>query len=128
MLIQANINIQSAIDRLKDFPQVECPVKHYFADGQYVRETFMAGGTFAIGKKHKTKVVNILLKGKISLFIDKDTTEIITAPCIWVSQAGVQKIAYFHEDTVWVNTHPTNETDLDKIEESVIDKEIKWLG
>ena len=29
-------------------------------------------------------------------------------------------MAYIHEDTIWINAHPTTETDLDKIESMFI--------
>ena len=50
----------------------------------------------------------------------KDETTDYIAPCIFESEAGVSKIAYFHTDTVWLNCHPTTETDLEKIKQDVI--------
>ena len=123
------LNIPEAIKTFKKLPQVECPVKHYFADGQYVRETHMPAGTFAIGKKHRFATINIILKGKLSVYNgEKSPILHIEAPAIWTSDAGVQKMAYFHEDTVWLNAHPTEETDIDKIEKQFIISEKKELS
>ena len=44
-------------------PQVECPLKHYFAPGVYLREIFMPAGSVVIGKIHKTEHFNIIQKG-----------------------------------------------------------------
>ena len=108
-------------EQLKQYPEAVCPVKHHFADGQYVRETSMPKGTFAIGKKHRFQVVNILLKGHIKVFMGEDQPiRDIIAPCVFVSGAGVQKMAYFMEDTVWINCHPTASRDLEQIEKEVI--------
>ena len=55
----------------------------------------------------------------------------LKAPCIFESEAGVAKVAYFHADTVWLNIHPTKETDLSKIEAAVIiddNEELIWHG
>jgi len=116
------LGIEEVIAKHKSLPQVECPVNHHFADGQYVRETRMPAGTFAIGKKHKFSTVNIILKGKLSIYNGENSPILhVEAPYIWVSDAGVQKMAYFHEDTIWVNAHPTNSTDLTEIEECFIE-------
>jgi len=115
------LNIKTITEACKKLPQVECPVKHHFADGQYIRETTMQAGTFAIGKKHRFSTVNIILKGKLSVYNGENSPILhIEAPAIWVSDAGVQKMAYFHEDTVWLNAHPTDSTDLEEIEDKFI--------
>jgi len=120
------LNIPKAIEGFKNLPQVECPVQHHFAEGQYVRETHMPAGTFAIGKKHRFSTVNIILKGKLSIYNGEDNPILhVEAPYTFVSDAGVQKMAYFHEDTIWLNAHPTKETDLEKIEEQFIINEEK---
>jgi hypothetical protein len=122
--------LAAMVKEMEKLPQVDCPVNHYFADGQYIRETHMPAGTVAIGKKHRYSTVNILQKGKIALFMGIGVApKIISAPHIWVSDAGVQKAAYFLEDTIWLNAHPTEETDLEKIEALFIEtKEIEWDG
>lgn len=131
-IFSKKLNIPKAIKEFSVLPQVECPVSHHFADGQYVRETHMPKGTFAIGKKHRFATINIILKGELSVYNGENSPILhIKAPAIWTSEAGVQKMAYFHEDTIWVNAHPTEETDIDKIEEKFIvkeDKELLWHG
>ena len=115
------LNIKTITEACKKLPQVECPVKHHFADGQYIRETTMQAGTFAIGKKHRFSTINIIMKGKLSIYNGENSPILhVEAPYIWVSEAGVQKMAYFHEETVWINAHPTDSTDLEDIEEKFI--------
>ena len=124
--------LQLVKDDLSSLPQVDTPSVHHFTDGLYTRETSMPKGTFAIGKRHRFKVLNILLKGEISVLMDSSEEVIhLKAPCIFESEAGVAKVAYFHADTVWLNIHPTDETDLSKIEASVIiedNEELIWHG
>jgi len=115
------LNIYEIVEQFQNLPQIECPVKHHFADGQYLRETAMPKGTFAIGKKHKFSTINIIIKGKLSVYQGEGNPILhIEAPVIWTSDAGVQKMAYFHEDTTWLNAHPTDETDLKIIEDIFI--------
>ena len=123
-LFKSKLLLSDIVSQMEDMPQVECPVKHYFADGQYVRETLMPKGSIVIGKKHKHSTVNIVMSGKATLYdVEMGLLQDIEAPFIFVSNPGVQKMAYFHEDTIWVNTHPTDETDLEKIENIFIEKE-----
>ena len=105
--------------------QVECPVTHHFAPDIYVREIFMPAGTVVIGHKHRTEHFNTILKGKCRVIIGEDIHE-LTAPCVFVSAAGAQKIVNVLEDTVWQTTHanPDNETDVDTLENRYVIKDV----
>jgi hypothetical protein len=109
------------VQEMKKMPQVECPVKHHFAPGVYLREIFMPAGTVVIGKIHKTEHFNLIEKGLCSIVHDDGRHEYLEAPMTFVSKAGVQKVLYIHEDTVWKTIHVTPETDLVKLEEILIE-------
>jgi quercetin dioxygenase-like cupin family protein len=111
---------------LLDFPQEDIPVTHRFAPGLYWREIAVPAGVFIIGHRHKTAHFNILLKGRLRVLVDGRVKE-VQAPYIVVSEPGVRKAALALEDSVWVNLHPTEETDLAKIEEAVIEKSDGYL-
>lgn len=118
--------IKDALANVDKKDIVECPVNHHFSDGVYTRETFMPKGTFALGKKHRFKTINIIAKGKLSIYNGENSPILhVEAPYTFVSDAGVQKMAYFHEDTVWLNCHPTSSTDLEEIESIFIDSDTK---
>jgi len=111
--------ITQLVEALGDFEQEECPVKHHFAPGVYIREIFMPKGACVIGKIHATEHFNIILKGRVSV-ICGDKTETFEAPYTFVSEAGIQKIVYMHEDCIWQTVHITDKTDLEEIEADVI--------
>jgi len=117
--------ITELIDRmeqsLKDgvYNEPDCPVIHHFSDGVYAREIFMPKGSLVIGKIHKTSHLNIISKGKVTVRTQFGINE-YTAPHTFRSPIGAQKAVYCHEDTVWTTIHPTEETDLEKIEKHVI--------
>lgn len=120
------LDLQPIIERMLTMEQVECPVTHHFADGQYMRETLMPKDSLVIGEKHKHSTINILLKGKLSVFQGEGNPVLeIEAPHTWVSEAGVQKVGYCHSDVIIANLHPTDETDVDKIKDIFIDNKIK---
>jgi len=63
--------------------------------------------------------MNILLKGSLTVATE-DGIQLMKAPCVLKSMPGTKRIGYFHEDSSWITVHPTEETDLEKIEQQVI--------
>jgi len=100
---------------------VECPLQHNFAPGAYLREMFMPAGTFVIGHEHLTEHFNIVLSGRARVMMDGQIHE-ITGPSVFVSKPGVRKVLFIYEDMRWCTLHPTEETDLEILENLLINK------
>ena len=96
-----------------------CPVTHHFAPGLYAREILLPAGVRIIGKIHYHAHVNTISKGRVTVFTEFGSQE-LTAPVTFVSKPGTKRAVVAHEDTIWTTYHPTDETDLAKIEEAVI--------
>jgi len=98
-------------------PQLECPLKHYFSKGMYVREIFMPKGALVIGKIHRTEHPNVVSKGRLLVASERDV-RMVEAPYLYISQPGIQKVLLILEDTVWSTFHanPSDERDIDKLE------------
>lgn len=96
-----------------------CPLTHHFAPGLYAREILIPAGTLIIGKIHRHSHVNTISKGKCIVATEFGMQE-IEAPHTFISQPGVKRAVLAMEDTIWTTYHPTEETDLEKIEEYVI--------
>lgn len=116
------------VEHMKGMEQTECPVTHRFAPGVYLREIEMPADTIVIGKIHKTKHFNLLVRGSCLIVHGDGSREELHAPFVFVSEAGVQKVLYITEDMVWQTIHPTNETDLVLLEEELITKESPFLS
>ena len=99
--------------------EVDCPVKHGFSNGVYLREIFMPQGSYVIGKEHTTQHFNIILKGSAYVMMNDDI-HFITAPTTFVSEPGTRKVLYVIEDMIWQTVHPTKETDVDVLEETLV--------
>jgi len=95
--------------------EIECPLTHRFSDGIYSREIFMPAGTVVLGHKHKTRHLNIVLRGRCKVIANDEVKEIV-APCTFESEAGVRKLVNVLEDTVWQTIH-VNEDDCENIEQ-----------
>ncbi len=108
--------------------QAECPVRHYFAPGQYAREITIPKGIVLTGAIHKTDNLVILSKGRLQLVTEDGPVE-ICAPHTLVCKAGTKNAALALEDSVWTNFFPTDETDTDKLVELLTEsKACELLG
>ena len=95
------------------------PVNNYICEGNYAREIFINAGTCVVGKIHRHEHINVLSKGKC-IVVTEDGREVLEAPKTWISKPGIKRAVYAYTDVIWTTVHPTNETDIEKIEEEVI--------
>lgn len=99
--------------------QIEIEVEHTFAPGVYIRTVFMPKGSLVAGKIHKTEHVNIISQGKVKVVTEEGAQE-YEGYVSFVSSAGIKKLVYMLEDTIWTTVHVTEETNLEKLEEELI--------
>jgi hypothetical protein len=92
--------------------------KHHFEQGVYMRELFIPKGMVLTGKIHKTKHLNILSAGKITVWTEEGM-KTLTAPAVIRSEPGIKRVGYAHEDSVWITVHqnPSDERDIKKVED-----------
>lgn len=97
-------------------PQVNCPIRHYFAPGIYAREMSIPAGTVVTGAVHKTENLIVVSKGRLRIVTDDGTRDVAageTFTCKPVMKNAVVAL----EDSRWTNffSNPTNERDTDKL-------------
>ena len=128
--------IAGGMEEIKNFlmdPSTEgadLPIKHSFAPGIYAREMTIPEGTLLLGKIHKHRHHNFLMKGSIIVLTESNGEELLQAPLMIVSEPGTQRIGYAVTDTVWTTVHENkdNSEDLVVIEErTVTDNRDKYL-
>jgi hypothetical protein len=110
--------IQRVTACLMEGQTVELEVKHTFLEGMYMRELFIPRGTILVGKIHKLPCLNVVSRGDISILTETGTARVRAGYSV-PSPAGLQKLGYAHEDTVFVNVFRTDETDPEKIEQAI---------
>lgn len=115
-------SIKDFQDFASNFPQVEYPVFHHYSDHVYLREFHMPAGHYVIGKEHRTRHLNILSKGRCTVWTVHGRYDLNadSGPVIFESMAGVKKIVLAYTDIVWITVHQTDETDLDRLENEMI--------
>lgn len=112
-------NASAVQEKVGSLPQVEIPIFHHFAPGIYMRQMEVIAGTLMVTKMHKTEHFLIVLKGSASI-LDSNGLAHVQAPQVIKTQIGTKRVIYFHEDSVWLTNHPTQETDLEVIENQLI--------
>lgn len=115
--------IQFLESEMLKHPQVEVETSHFFPNGLYAREIFIKSGTLLTGKAHKEEHLNIISKGKIAVWTE-DGMKIVSAPCTMVSKAGIKRIGYAIEDTVWTTIHANfaNCVEIEKLEQELVEE------
>ncbi len=116
---EARGKIMALEDAILRFKQEELQVNHHFSKGIYAREMIIPKGTILTGKIHKHEHLNIMTKGKIRVVTEEGAKDVV-APAIIASPAGTKRAGVAIEDTIWITIHPTDERDLDKIEDQFI--------
>jgi hypothetical protein len=101
----------------------EFPLNHLFGGGIYCREILLPAGSTCVGKLHKTKHPNFIMRGRciVTTNMVDDPIEIV-APAYFFSDIGTKKVVHAIEDTVWVTVHATEETDVEIIEDQLVAK------
>ena len=112
--------VEALLPELRSMPQVDCNTQHYFGPNLYIREVTMPAGTVVIGKAHKAPHMCVMLQGKMVLIAEDGSKKEVKAPLTFVGTPG-RKVAYIVEDTVFQNIFVTDETDIEKLENMLVD-------
>jgi len=124
------IDVERAIQqKLKeDWVEPQHETTHQFFAGVYVRTLSMPKGTLMTGARHRLKTCNMLLRGSVSVFMeDGSGVTTVTAPCVFESEKYIKKLVYCHEDVLFTTVHPTDETNIEKLEEMFTISEDEYM-
>lgn len=105
---------------LSSMPQVELPTEHFHLPGVYIRKMSMVAGTTLVGKVHRAPHMFICAAGEI-VVVDTTGRHVMRAGDVVESPAGTKRAIHATVDSVCINVHRTDEVDLDKIEEELIE-------
>jgi len=115
----AILRLQTELAKL---PQLELLTEHFFVKGMYARQITIPAGTTLVGKIHKSEHFFMLLKGDMTLWTE-DGMRRVQAPYVACAKPGIKRVGLAHTDSVCINVHTTELTDLDAIEEQLVEKE-----
>lgn len=96
----------------------DCPLKHTFLNGLYIREILMPEGMIIISKLHLKDNPYFVLSGMATISTE-DGIILIEAPYHGITKAGTKRALFIHEDMVWITVHPTDKTDVKEVEKEI---------
>ena len=117
-LVEAKVEALATL--LLETPQVPCNVRHLFYPGLYIRELTAPAGIYAIGYVHKTAHMNVLLRGVVRVVLEDGSVGELRAPLTYLGKPG-RNICYIVEEMVWLNIYPTEERDVEKLDEMFLE-------
>ena len=112
--------VDSLFAQVQIMPQVECPEENFFGPNVYIKQVTMPAGSVIIGKSHKIEHICNMISGRMILVDSNGDKKELIAPMTFVAPKG-RKVAYIVETVVFQNIFSTNETDLDKLENMIVD-------
>ena len=134
----SRVNMAALADTLKDANNIEgldpinvkaeSHLKHYFANGSYVREMSLPANTAVVGRIHKHETINILLEGEIIVVDESGNKKHLKAPHVFIAPAGNQKAAYTVTPVRWLNSVACETTDPDEAEALLTCETIEEYG
>lgn len=115
-------------DEMLESPhRVELPFTESLVDGLYTRTLFIPKGCELVGKIHRKPCVNIVAKGDITIMTETGCLRVQAGYSV-TSPAGIQKIGFAHEDTIFINVFRTDVTEIGQIEADLICDSFEALG
>lgn len=124
---EAIAGLQRVMESMPESRHFQEELFHHFADGLYAREMRIPAGSLIVGKQHKYPCLNFIMAGSAEVRSHEGAKR-YDAPHIFTSEAGTKRAMYAVSDLTWVTVHPTCETDLERLEESLIDDHSAFLS
>ena len=109
--------LQTEISKL---PQAKVETEHFFVPGMYCRKVTRKAGTLIVGKVHKQPHFFLCAKGEIIAWTETGMRT-LQAGDVVQSMPGTKRVTFAVQDSIGITCHKTDKTDLDEIEEELIE-------
>ena len=101
------------------FDEAGIEIFHHFGSGMYVKECRIPAGRKLTQHTHKFDHLSWLSKGQAVVEVN-GAGEVYSAPCMLKIKANKVHSVLSVTDVVWLCMHGTDETDVTKIDESLV--------
>lgn len=118
------VTTKASVDELEQqvlaLPQVDLRTEHVLSGGVYARTIYIPAGTVLTGATHKKDHVNVVY-GDITVTTDEGPRR-ITGYHVIPTKAGSKRAGYAHAATVWTTICETKLTDIEAIEDELVEE------
>ncbi len=101
-------------------PQIDLKTTHKLSGGLYARTIQIPAGTVLTGAAHKKDHINIV-QGDITVSTDEGMKR-LTGQHVMTTKAGNKRVGLAHGDTTWTTVCQTFLTDLEEIENELVEE------
>ena len=101
-------------------PQVDLQTTHHIVDGHYYRTILVPAGVVLTGARHRHDHTNICT-GDITVSTDEGMRR-LTGHHVMRTKAGMKRVGFAHQNTVWITIYKTDLTDIEAIEDEMTDE------
>ena len=109
--------LQSCIMQM---PQAEPVTEHFIHEGMYCRRVWRKAGTVVVGKVHKKPHFFVCVEGELIAWSEKGMRRLKPGDVI-CSMPGTKRVTYAVKDSVAMTFHVTPETEIEAIENDLVE-------
>lgn len=102
-------------------PKPEIRVEHAFTPGLYRRTCHIPAGTLLTSMEHRTAHPFVITRGRVKVVSGTEQAVTYEAPHHGITQPGTRRMLHAETDTTWTTYHVTDETDVEKIGEQILE-------
>lgn len=129
-------NVNNLIDELElamlNHEPIDCPVKHTFVPGMYIREIFMPKGkdgkdNWVTSMVHNTQHPYFILQGEVAVYSENDNVQFLKTGDSGITRPNTRRVLLIMEDCTWVTCHVSEIVPKSNSKED-IDVAVKLIG
>jgi hypothetical protein len=106
---------------MKELFEFDPKVEHFFGGGAYIKSMSIPAGHTIIQHKHEYDHLSVLATGSVLVMVD-DVVSMYTAPACILIASGKYHAVEALTDTVWYCIHATDCTDINEVDNQLIEK------
>lgn len=115
-----NLTLDELEALMAQHPPADIHAVHRFTPGLYIRECHIPAGTLVTSATHRTEHPFTISQGEIQVISPTERTT-YRAPFTAITVPGTRRLLYAVTDTIWTTYHVTEETDVLKIGEAIVE-------